>query len=337
MKQLKENQFTWLVTGAAGFIGSHLCENLLHLNQIVIGMDDLSSGRKENVIELTGKLPQHQRNNWTFALSDIRDLSACHRVMKNVDFVLHHAAIASVPYSIKAPLHSHAVNLGGFLNILVAAKEAGVKRVVYASSSAIYGDCGDELKEESNVGSLLSPYAADKYANEKYAKMFSQCYGLETIGLRYFNIFGPRQDPNGPYAAVIPIWINAAINKQPFIINGDGQNTRDFCFVDNVVQVNLLAALSENSLATSESFNVASGTTISLMQLYHYIAKEFGYNPPILYQKERPGDIRYSAASINKAERLLEFVPNTFFLNGLQKTIGWYKYRYKKIQERVFG
>lgn len=341
-KELEESQYVWLITGAAGFIGSHLCEKLLRLNQIVIGIDNLSTGRQENMMDVTSRLSAAQLRNWQFIVHDIRDAAACHDVMRGVDFILHHAAVASVPHSIKDPRYSHAVNVGGFLNILEAAKSKNIKRVIYASSSAVYGDCADELKVESKTGVTLSPYATDKFANELYAKTFGKCYGLETIGLRYFNIFGPRQDPNGPYAAVIPIWIKAVLNKEPLIVYGDGKSTRDFCYVDNVVQANILAALTVDPRATSEVYNVASGDAISLEQLYTQITSVSGYAPQVQYHAERLGDIKYSAANIKKAERLLGFIPKTTFADGLQHTMNWYKNKQVKrnrvsVLQREFG
>ena len=323
--QLREHQYTWLVTGAAGFIGSHLCQTLLKANQIVIGLDNLSSGHEKNIQAITSSLTSRQLDNWEFLNGDIRDESTCIEACDGVDYILHHAAVASVPLSFQDPVYTNSVNVGGFLHILSAAKTKNVKRVIYASSSAVYGDSTDQYKVEEQTGELLSPYATDKLTNELYAKTFGRCYGLETIGLRYFNIFGPRQDPNGPYAAVIPVWINYALRNEPCIIYGDGKQTRDFCYIDNVVSANLTAALCKNQSALFQAYNVASDNSISLIELQNAMEQELGHALEIQHKATRVGDIKHSAASIEKIKELLNFIPQTSFYEGLKETIQWFK------------
>lgn len=322
-KELLAKQYTWLVTGVAGFIGSHLLEFLLKHHQKVVGLDDFSTGHQKNLDEV---LSQYSTENFVFIPGDIRDLAICRRACKDVDFVLHEAALGSVPRSIKDPLPTHEVNATGFLNMLMAAKDAVVKRFVYASSSSVYGDSPILSKAETHQGNLLSPYAVTKMTNELYAKAFSVCYGLETIGLRYFNVFGARQDPNGPYAAVIPLWIKALVKNEPIFINGDGQTSRDFCYVENVVQANVLSALTQNKEAVNTVYNVAVGERTTLEELYDQL-KALTHNPghQATYRDFRAGDIRHSLADISRAKNLLDYQPRYNVQQGLQTAIQWYQ------------
>lgn len=306
----------WLVTGCAGFIGSNLVEQLLKLNQIVVGIDNLSFGYKSNL---------ENHNNFTFIEGDIRDYKFCLNITKEIKYVLHHAAIASVPLSIKNPIESHEVNVSGFLNILHASKENKVKKFIYASSSAIYGDSAEQPKKEENIGNQLSPYAVNKYCNELYANNYYKIYGLPTIGLRYFNIFGKKQDPNGAYAAVIPKWIREIINNKQIEIYGDGETSRDFCHIDNIIQINILSALSNNPKIFGEIFNCAYGESFTLNELFLYLKGllSTSYIYP-KYKEFRSGDIKHSSANIDKATSLLNYQPKTNLLNGLKSTIDWY-------------
>ena len=265
---LKEHQHHWLITGVAGFIGSNLLEALLRLNQKVTGLDNFSTGYRHNLEQVQELVGPEAWRNFTLIEGDIRKLEDCANACKNVDFVLHEAALGSVPRSIEDPILTNENNVSGFLNMLVASRDAHAKRFVYAASSSTYGDHPDLPKVESVIGKPLSPYAVTKYVNELYADVFARCYGTESIGLRYFNIFGPRQDPNGAYAAVIPQWVAALIRNQTLYINGDGETSRDFCFIDNVVQANLLAALADNPEAANQVYNVALNERTSLNQLY---------------------------------------------------------------------
>src|SRR5439155_8019068 len=261
---LKRKPRAWLVTGAAGFIGSNIVETLLGLDQKVVGLDNFATSKKKNLEELKALVAPAQWSRFNFIAGDIRDLKVCQRACRGADYVLHQAALGSVPRSIEDPLNSNESNVTGFLNMLVAARDHRVKRFVYASSSAIYGDHPGLPKVEAVIGGPLSPYAVTKYVNELYADVFARCYGVETIGLRYFNVFGPRQDPDGPYAAVIPKWIAAMMKNIPVQINGDGETSRDFCYIDNVVQINLLAATTTNPKAVNQAYNVALNEQISL-------------------------------------------------------------------------
>ena len=267
--ELKAAPKTWLVTGVAGFIGSNLLEALLKLDQRVVGLDNFSTGKHKNLEQVKALVSPAQWARFRFLEGDIGDLAACQRACAGVDFVLHQAALGSVPLSMKDPLGSHRSNVTGFLNMLLAARDAKVKRFVYASSSAIYGDDPGLPKVEEKMGKPLSPYAATKAINEVYATAFALAYGLPSIGLRYFNVFGPRQDPEGAYAAVIPLWIAALLRRQPVFINGDGETSRDFCFVANVVQANLLAATTANAEAVNQAYNVALGQRTTLNELFH--------------------------------------------------------------------
>ena len=316
----------WLVTGAAGFIGSNLVEDLLSLGQTVIGLDNFSTGYRANLDEALAAGKAHFR----MIEGDIRDLDTCRAACEGVDYVLHHAALGSVPWSMDDPLRTNSVNVDGFVNMLVAAREAGVKRVVYASSSAVYGDTAENPQTEPNTGRPLSPYAASKMANEIYASAFQMSYGLQAIGLRYYNVFGPRQDPSGAYAAVIPRWISKLLSAEPCVIFGDGETTRDFVYVANVVEANLLAATAPDQRATGQVYNVACAESISLNQLFNTIRSllvtdqpEFARVSPH-YQPFREGDIRYSSAAIEKARELLCYVPTHTVTEGLGEALGWY-------------
>lgn len=325
----------WLVTGAAGFIGSHLVERLVGLGQHVVGLDDLSTGHRRNVdmaaeagreqAEAAGRVPGALR----FVSGDIRDATACAEAVAGADVVLHQAALGSVPRSISDPWATHSVNVDGFLQVALAARDAGVRRFVYASSSSVYGDEPTLPKVEARVGTPLSPYAVTKKTNELYADTFARHYGLETVGLRYFNVFGPRQDPAGAYAAVMPRWIDALLDGRDCTLFGDGSTSRDFCYVANVVQANLLAAVAPAS-ATGTVYNVAVGDRTTLTDLYDAIqdallAAEPGLTsrPPV-FAPERPGDIRHSLADITRAREALGYSPTHRIRDGLAESIRWY-------------
>lgn len=326
---LSTNQFNWLITGVAGFIGSNLMEELLKLNQKVIGIDNFSTGYQRNLDEVLAGLGSQYRNNFQFYAGDICSVEECEKAINGVDYVLHQAALGSVPRSILDPLATHENNLTGFLNILNAARNHKVKRFIYASSSSVYGDSTILPKLESHIGNPLSPYAATKFANEIYAKAFATCYGIETIGLRYFNVFGPRQDPNGAYAAVIPLWIKAILNNEPVYINGDGSTTRDFCFIANVVQANILAALTQNSEALNTVYNIAVGEKISLTDLFNIICAILDKKSEPNYRDFRQGDIKHSLADITKAKQLLQYEPSHTVSEGLKSAMIWYKNFFK--------
>jgi len=324
------NNPRWLITGAAGFIGSNILETLLGQGQSVIGLDNFVTGYKHNLDEVKRLVGPENWSRFTFVEGDIRDLDTCRTVCQGVDTVLHQAAIGSVPRSIEDPLFVHANNLTGFLNMLVAARDAHVRRFVYAASSATYGDSPELPKVEDKVGRPLSPYAVTKYADELYAEVFSSAYGFKPIGLRYFNIFGPRQDPEGAYAAVIPKWFAALVKGEPVYINGDGETSRDFCYVDNCVRANLLAASASNPEAPGRVFNIALGERTTLNQLFLYIQDRVAaFKPEVksvtpVYQDFRPGDVRHSLADISKARRLLTFEPEYSVQDGLDKAAEWY-------------
>lgn len=329
--QLRAEPRVWLVTGVAGFIGSNLLETLLRLDQRVVGLDNFATGSVVNLEEVQRLVGPQKWKNFVFNEGDVRDLATCTRVCQGVDFVLHQAALGSVPRSIAGPGESHATNVTGFLNMLIAARDNHVKRFVYASSSSVYGDAPRLPKVEHELGRSLSPYAATKRANELYADAFASCYGLETIGLRYFNVFGPRQDPNGAYAAVIPKWIAAMIQNEPIHINGDGETTRDFCYIANVVQANLLAATVTNPEAVNQFYNVALHARTSLNQLFSLLRDKLIPNHPHLencapvYLDFRAGDVRHSEADISKAERLLGYRPSHTVDQGLVEALDWYR------------
>jgi UDP-N-acetylglucosamine/UDP-N-acetyl-alpha-D-glucosaminouronate 4-epimerase len=329
--ELKAGPRSWLVTGVAGFIGSNLLEALLNLNQRVVGLDNFSTGKPKNLEQVKPLVSPAQWERFEFVEGDIGDLATCQRACAGVDFVLHQAALGSVPFSMKDPLASHRSNVTGFLNMLLAARDAKARRFVYASSSAIYGDDPGLPKVEEKVGRPLSPYAATKAINEVYANAFALAYGLPSIGLRYFNVFGPRQDPEGAYAAVIPLWIAALIRRQPVFINGDGETSRDFCFVANVVQANLLAATTGNTAAVNQAYNVALGQRTTLNELFHALQSSLRQRDAALpeqkpaYRDFRPGDVRHSLADIGKAQRLLGFAPSHSIQAGLELAMDWYR------------
>jgi UDP-N-acetylglucosamine/UDP-N-acetyl-alpha-D-glucosaminouronate 4-epimerase len=329
-QELRQRQQRWLVTGAAGFIGSHLTEALLKLGQKVVGLDNFATGYARNLEQVRESVGQDAVHNFTFIEGDIRLLGDCRRACADVDVVLHHAALGSVPRSIDDPLATHDANLTGFANMLVAARDAGVRRYVYAASSSTYGDHPGLPKVEEVIGKPLSPYAVTKYANELYADVFAQCFGLATVGLRYFNIFGSRQDPDGAYAAVIPRWIAEFISGKPVHINGDGETSRDFCYVENAVQANLLAATTDAPAALNEVYNVAVGERITLNELFELtralLSDEFPWvrDCQPCYGEFRKGDVRHSQADISKAGRLLGYAPTHRTSQGLQEAMGWY-------------
>jgi UDP-N-acetylglucosamine/UDP-N-acetylgalactosamine 4-epimerase len=328
-RELQGAPRTWLVTGVAGFIGSNLLEELLALGQHVVGLDDFSTGYQANIDDVLSG-PSGSNGSFKLIRGDIRDVNACRKAMKGVDYVLHEAALGSVPRSIDDPLTSHSVNVDGFLNVLVAARDSNVKRVVYASSCAIYGDAASVPLNEDCSGTLLSPYAATKLANEIYASVFQRTYGLSLVGLRYFNIFGPRQDPNGAYAAVIPRWVSALLNGEPCEILGDGETSRDFCYVANVAQANILAATSSRSIGHSPVYNVGCGRESSLNELFRMIRLGLvGFLPAIassqpIYGPFREGDIRRSAADIGRIQQQLDYEPTHTIAQGLGQAIEWY-------------
>ena len=328
--ELKAKPRTWLVTGVAGFIGSNLLEKLLLLDQTVIGLDNFSTGHRRNLDEVQTLVSAEQWARFRFLEGDIRDLEDCRRAVAGVDYVLHQGALGSVPRSLEDPLRSHASNVDGFLNMLVAARDAGVKRFVYASSSSVYGDHPALPKVENNIGKQLSPYAATKLINEIYADVFHRCYQLPVIGLRYFNVFGPRQDPEGAYAAVIPRWFTAAAHNEPIRINGDGETSRDFCFIENVIQANLLAATAANTEAVNRVYNVAFGERTTLNELCAKIRALVAHRHPgaatsePVFCPERPGDVRHSHADISSARGLLGYDPEYSIDDGLEVACDWY-------------
>jgi UDP-N-acetylglucosamine/UDP-N-acetylgalactosamine 4-epimerase len=328
--RLRAQRRCWLVTGAAGFIGSHLAETLLKLDQQVVGLDNFATGKPENLVSLARDLTKAQQASFRFIEGDIRSLEDCREACAGAQLVLHEAALGSVPRSIDDPIASNAANVTGFLNMLVAARDAGVSRMVYASSSATYGDHPALPKVEAVIGRPASPYGLTKYVNELYADVFARCYGFNTIGLRYFNVFGPRQDPNGEYAAVISAWIGALVRNQTAYVNGDGKAARDFCYVENVVQANLLAATVNDPAALNQAYNVAVGEQTSLSELFEMIRAILIPTYPHLrtvravHREERRGDIKFSKADIGKAKRLLGYRPGFRIMEGLERTIDWY-------------
>jgi UDP-N-acetylglucosamine 4-epimerase len=320
----------WLVTGSAGFIGSHLVEALLASEQTVTSLDNFITGHERNLDEVRTRVGEQAWARHTFIRGDVAELETCRRAVEGIDFVLHQAAIGSVPRSIEDPLATHRANVDGFVNMLVASKDAGVRRFVYAASSSTYGDEPTLPKVEDRIGKPLSPYAVTKYVNELYADVFARCYGLETVGLRYFNVFGARQDPEGAYAAVIPCWVRAMLVGEPVRINGDGETSRDFCYVANAVQANLLGATVKATGAVNEVYNVAVSGRTSLNQLFSMLRELLALRFPRIarlapeYGPFRPGDVRHSQADIGKAERLLGYVPTHDVSAGLAEAIDWY-------------
>lgn len=321
---------TWLITGVAGFIGSNLLETLLRLDQTVVGLDNFATGHQRNLDEVKALVRPEQWARFRFIEGDIRNLDVCRLACTGVDFVLHQAALGSVPRSLDDPITTNSANIDGFLNMLVAARDAQVKSFTYAASSSTYGDHPGLPKVEDRIGKPLSPYAVTKYVNELYADVFARCYGFNTIGLRYFNVFGKRQDPNGAYAAVIPKWAAAMIQGETVHINGDGETSRDFCYVENAVQANLLAATATDPAARNQVYNVAVGDRTTLNQLYFHLrdilAGRFALlkeaNP--VHRDFRAGDVRHSLADIGKGKELLGYNPTHRIQQGLKETMEWY-------------
>ena len=334
LRRLKNEQHTWLITGVAGFIGSNLLEALLMLDQKVVGLDNFSTGYQKNLDEVCSLVGGERWSRFGFIEGDIRNIDDCNFACQGVEFVLHEAALGSVPRSIEDPILTNEVNITGFLNILTAARNAQVKRFVYAASSSTYGDHPSLPKVEDEIGRPLSPYAVTKYVNELYADVFSRTYGLESIGLRYFNVFGKRQDPEGAYAAVIPRWIASMIKGDSIFINGDGETSRDFCFVENVIQANLLSALAERKDAINQVYNIAVGDKTTLKELFLVIASELRQyqhvdQASIKYREFRDGDVRHSLADISKAQNILGYCPEYSFKEGLLNVIPWYLEKYQ--------
>ena len=335
-EQLISRERHWLLTGSAGFIGSHLLEALLRGGQRVTSLDNFATGHRANLDAVRQAVGDAAWARHQFIEGDIADIGACQRACADVELVLHQAALGSVPRSLADPLATHAANATGFVNLLDAARRAGVTRFVYAASSSTYGDSPGLPKVEHTIGRPLSPYAVTKYLNELYADVFSRCYGIQTLGLRYFNVFGPRQDPNGPYAAVIPLWAAQMLRGEPCLINGDGETSRDFCYVANAVQANLRAALVEEPAALNQVFNVAVGQRTTLVQLHELLAAalmqlepSLRVTPPVK-RGFREGDVRHSLADIGKAASLLGYAPSHDVRAGLQEAAAWYVAQEKK-------
>lgn len=327
-EQLARKPQNWLITGVAGFIGSNLLEHLLKLNQHVVGLDNFATGHQSNLDEVKSLVSLEQWARFTFIEGDIRNLEDCARACEGVDYVLHQAALGSVPRSLNDPITTNAANITGFLNMLVAARDAGVKSFTYAASSSTYGDHPALPKVEENIGKPLSPYAVTKYVNELYAEVFARSYGFKAIGLRYFNVFGKRQDPDGAYAAVIPKWTAAMVRGDDVFINGDGETSRDFCFIENAVQANLLAATAEGS-ARNEVYNVAVGDRTTLNDLFAALKSALAENGVVyekapVYRDFRPGDVRHSQANIGKAASKLGYAPEFRIFEGIARAMPWY-------------
>lgn len=341
-RDLIETPKTWLITGVAGFIGSNLLEALLKLNQRVVGLDNFATGFQSNLDEVKSSVSQEQWANFCFIHGDIRSLGDCRKAMIwsptagkqgedcPVEYVLHEAALGSVPRSIENPINTNETNISGFLNMLVAARDAKVQRLVYAASSSTYGDHPGLPKVEDRIGKPLSPYAVTKYVNELYADVFFRTYGLNTIGLRYFNVFGKRQNPNGAYAAVIPKWIASLIKSEPIFINGDGETSRDFCYIANVIQINILAATSMNQEAVNQVYNTAVGDRTTLNDLYdtlrNILLRQYllSSSSKLSYRDFRSGDVRHSLADVTKASNLLGYAPQYRVEKGLEEAMSWY-------------
>lgn len=332
---IKADPKTWLVTGNAGFIGSNLTEFLLQHNQKVVGLDNFSTGYQHNIDDVLVSVGEEATKNFRFIEGDIADYDTCVKACEGVDIVLHQAALGSVPRSIDDPITSHRSNLTGFLNMLTAAKNAGIKRFVYASSSSVYGDSKELPKVEERIGNVLSPYAAMKRSNELYASVFQKNYGMEALGLRYFNVFGRRQDPDGAYAAVIPKWVGSLLEGEDVYINGDGETSRDFTYIDNVIQMNLLTGTTDNTEAFGEAFNVAVGGRNTLNELYKIIKdnlveqfkinnSKFKISEGPVYRDFRAGDIRHSNANISKAQNFVGYAPTHDIYQGMEEAIEWY-------------
>ena len=326
-KFLEKKSYLWLITGVAGFIGSNLAEYLLLNNQQVIGIDNLSTGSLNNLDEIEANVGKNWKN-FTFIKSDVNETESYKSYLKDIDYVLYQAALGSVPRSIKNPRNTNESNVSGFLSFMDAIKHfQNIKNLVYASSSSVYGDHESLPKIEDRIGSPLSPYALTKLVNEQYAEVFYKCYGLKSTGLRYFNVFGKRQDPNGAYAAVIPKWIDSMIKNEDIFINGDGETSRDFCFIDNVVQANILAAITPKD--KSQIFNVAVGSRTTLLELFEIIKKHlksfgFNYDKPVIFKDFRKGDVRHSEANISKIKKDLCYSPQYVCEEGLYETVKWF-------------
>lgn len=329
LQDLPKHPKTWLITGVAGFIGSNLLETLLKLDQKVVGLDNFATGHQYNLDEVQSEVTPEQWSRFSFIQGDIRQLSSCETACAGVDFVLHQAALGSVPRSLNDPIATNETNISGFLNMLVAARDAKVASFTYAASSSTYGDHPGLPKVEDIIGKPLSPYAVTKYVNELYADVFAKSYGFNTIGLRYFNVFGKRQDPEGAYAAVIPKWSAAMIKGEEVFINGDGETSRDFCFIENTVQANLLAATTEQPDAVNQVYNVALGDRTTLNELFHAIKQTLIQNGTV-YHKEpqyrdfRAGDVRHSQADVSKASDLLGYQPDHKITEGIEGAMPWY-------------
>ncbi len=333
--ELRAHPKTWLVTGVAGFIGSNLLETLLKLDQQVIGLDNFSTGFQHNLDEVQILVGNGRWQRFRFIQGDIRELATCHQVCRDVDYVLHQAALGSVPRSIEDPITTNENNISGFLNMLVAARDAKVARMVYAASSSTYGDHPDLPKVEDTIGNPLSPYAVTKLVDELYARVFARTYAFAAIGLRYFNIFGRRQDPDGAYAAVIPKWFAGLLSGDKVYINGDGETSRDFCYIDNCVQANIMAATADDEEAADQVYNVAYGERTSLNDLYALIQERVReYFPPAaeakpVYRDFRAGDVRHSLADIGKARQLIGYMPQYSIKAGLDEAASWYIDRFR--------
>lgn len=329
-EQIKSQQRCWLVTGAAGFIGSHLAQVLLQLGQRVVAVDDFSTGKQKNLDEIKAIVGEEVWQNFRFIQGSIEDAEICKQACSDADLILHQAALGSVPRSIKDPVRSTQVNVGGFVQLVHQASLRGIKRFVYASSSSVYGDTTVSPKQEDIRGKLISPYAASKMSDELFAESCATVYGMEFLGLRYFNVFGPRQDPEGGYAAVIPKWIKAVVNQEQCVINGDGATSRDFCYIDNVVQANLEAAIVADSAALNTVYNIAVSEQTSLNQLFEIIVQiaserntaQYALKPA--YHDFRAGDVRHSLADISRAKRLLGYEPTHTVATGLVPTVDWF-------------
>ena len=328
-KSMTAEPSRWLITGVAGFIGSNLLETLLKLGQTVVGLDNFMTGYQKNLDMVRDLVGPEAWSRFTFIEGDIRDIDTCHTACKGVQHVLHEAALGSVPRSIDDPLLSNSCNITGYLHMLVAARDAGVKSFVYAASSSTYGDSPELPKVEDKIGSPLSPYAVTKYVDELYADVFHRCYGFSSVGLRYFNVFGQRQDPYGAYAAVIPQWFASLIKQETVFVNGDGETSRDFCYIDNVVQANLLASFAQGE-ATNKIYNVAFGQRTTLNELFDLIKEEVARHKPEVMSAEcvhrdfRAGDVRHSLADIGRAEKLLGYGPQFDVRQGLRLAGDWY-------------
>ncbi len=326
--KLRGQRYKWLITGVSGFIGSNLLQELLSLDQTVIGLDNFSTGKKINLIEVSKEISTEQWKNFSFIEADICDFESCRKATHGIDFVLHQAALGSVPRSLENPISSNSSNVNGFLNMLYSSMQSEVSSFTYAASSSTYGDIEDLPKVEDNIGKPLSPYAVTKYVNELYAEVFADNYSFKSIGLRYFNVFGKRQDPYGAYAAVIPKWISSMIKGDKIYINGDGSTSRDFCYVDNVIQANILSALATEK-NKNNIFNVAFNQRTSLVDLFTLIKKvlnnhgiNYTYDP--IFLEFRKGDVLHSQADISKAKKLLSYDPNYSLEEGLSEVVPWY-------------